>query len=60
MPRPDFIPTGLPSPEEVRERHHDLDWLHETAEPRRPERNRGRSDYGDAPKLDQEREKRYP
>lgn len=30
MPRPDFLPTELPPPEEVRRRREELDWLYET------------------------------
>lgn len=30
MPRPDFLPFGLPPPEEVRRRREELDWLYET------------------------------
>lgn len=52
MPRPDFIPTGLPTPEEVRERRYDLEWLHDQAEPRRPARNRGRSELVEPPPED--------
>lgn len=28
MPRPDFLPLGLPTPEEVRRRREELDWLY--------------------------------
>ena len=37
----------LPDPAEVRERRYELEWLHDLVEPRRLERDRGRSDYGD-------------
>lgn len=40
MPRPYFIPTGLPTIHERREREHELQWLFDMDAPRKPRRSR--------------------